>query len=596
MTTAFMDFPPHSTGIDVLRKGTLSHECCLQPSGEIFDALYGETAQYGTPWHAYCQAVLALHSTGEERDCHLGNAFRGLAAAVSHVADPKLTPNLSGITRATGCCNYINHRDFFWPAILKTFRILKKAGYPGIDSIASQIAAIRVPAPFHSAPPGNWSAVWLNGELMRMHEGLSDVTRERFDQWLAEFFKLLVHLDRGFYAEPGLPNSYDLFTRYQLAEILVEGYDGPWRSSLEQLLVNGLKRSLAVQLSDGSQGSAYRSTGQTWTVGNEIGFFTLAAHYLRKSNPELAAAAENGARLALASFVRWFPKDRPYSAVENLLPAEWRVGFETYSLEGCYANLALGFLADAVERGFSGTPLYDVADRPTQVFIENDPVHRAFTHCGRYSAQVNAWPAPVYDAFGLVDLSFGPGRYLQTITSARHLQENRPFNVGMALRKHPGRSDIRVVGHQDLRLDGPIEPLGDGNGFSLRARARGDVMDPVARDAWLYRLSVSTDQDGIHVEESTPGLHGYKTLILPYLLDAGTGNRTRISVKKKGNETQILLSLGKEQIMIRIAAALDQWLDIPYGFENRRGLCGLLRMDLAEPTETIRYTLAVEGD
>jgi hypothetical protein len=463
-----------------------------------------------------------------------------------------------------------------------------------MDSMATRISAIRVPSPFLSAPPGNWSAFWLNGEWIRMKEGLSDTSRERFDQWLGEFFKLLCQVDRGFYAEPGLPNSYDLFTRYQLAEILAEGYDGPWRESLQKLLVNGLRRSLNVQLSDGSQGSAYRSTAQSWTVSNEICFFTLAADYFRKSDPALTAAAEKASRLALASFIRWFPKDRPYSAVENLLPPEWRVGFETYSLEGCYANMALGFLANAVERGFSGTPLTDASDRKPAVFVENDPVYRAFTHYGRYSAQVNAWPAQGYDAFGLVDLSFGPGRYLQAVSSVKHLQENKLFNIGMALRKLPGRSDIRVIGQQDLRLDGPIESIPGRNGISLRARAHGDVTDLVARDAWLYRLSVTTDKEGIHVEESTPGLNGYKTLLIPYLLDAGTGSRTRVSVEKEGKETKILLTLGKEQIVIRIAATMDKWLDIPYGFENRRGLCGLLRIDLVEPTETIRYSLAVD--
>jgi hypothetical protein len=36
--------------------------------------------------------------------------------------------------------------------------------------------------------------------------------------------------------------------------------------------------------------------------------------------------------------------------------------------------------------------------------------------------------------------------------------------------------------------------------------------------------------------------------------------------------------------------------DLPYGYENRRGLCGLVRLDLREPVETLRWWVTSSTD
>ena len=215
-----------------------------------------------------------------------------------------------------------NHRDFF--PILKSYLILRELGVSEADDLARQIAAVDVLASFASRPPSNWSAVWLSGEWLRMRSGLSPFTLEQFDAWLDPFFATHLDLEKGFYHEGGHPNSYDLFTRVHLSDILLAGYDGRHRADLERLMETGFRRSLGVQLSDGSLASAHRSTGQTWTLGAQCAYFTNVANFYADTDPVRADEARRAAWRALASLQRWQRTDGPFSPVENCLPLAYR--------------------------------------------------------------------------------------------------------------------------------------------------------------------------------------------------------------------------------------------------------------------------------
>lgn len=549
--------------LEVLRTGVRSYAAHLGPDGELRDPVFGTPTQYGTAYHALARAVLAARGEDAERE----PARRALDAALRHVEDLRQPATAATFHRITGVTNAVSHRDFFWPAILRA-RILLEA-----SDLDARIAAVDPLTSFGTRPPSNWAAVWLSGEWLRMRMGLSATTNETLDGWLGSYFETRVMLDQGFYQEPGHPNSYDLFTRLHLAAILRAGYTGRWQGELERLMDTGLQRSLAVQLSDGSLASGHRSTGQSWTDGAQCAFFTLAAD-------DRARAA--GA-LALSSLARWQRPDGPFSPVQNLLPPQWRVGYEGYTADAHYGSLALGFLAQAITGGLSDAAASD--DRPATTFIEGDPTYRALVHAGPYSAHVNALPAPTYDGFGLVDVTFGPGRYLQFASSVRHLSEPGAFyNVGLAMRNAPGRSALRVLAQQAPVLIGEIEQGPEPASLRLRARVRGE--------SWVYEMRLRANADGVHVQEGTPGEEkGWKTLLVPYLLDAGTGERTKVSVRQ-GSVTVVELTMGAERVQLTLHALCSHVLDNPHGFENRRGLCGLLRLDLAEPTEVVRYTLS----
>ncbi len=566
--------------LTILKRGVDSLAPWLQADGELFDPIMGEPTQYGTPYYAYCNAVLALH-LGASGEVYRERALRGLNASLVYVLHPELPPRISSVERETGHAWGINHRDFFWPAIFKTFQILRELSPQAVDGLKAGIAEVRVERSFAQRPPNNWAAVWLSGEWLRFHEGLSPYSQDQMDAWLGAYFENHVRLDLGFYMEPGLPNSYDLFTRYHLADILLNGYTGKWTESLETLMDTGLRRSLDVQLSDGSLASAHRSTGQTWTLGAQCAYFRMAARYFKERNPELAARATQAAGRALSAFRRYQRPTGPFSPVENLLPPNYRVGYELYAADGHYASLALAFLATAVQAGLEGVSSSDIAPRPPGVHIEQHPTFRAVAHHGDYSLHFNAAPAEHYDAFGIVDVTFGPNRALQFVSSVRATGTERFYNPGMALRQHAGRAPLEIINHARHDLIEPFQRGSSAASFSIQSQPRG--MQHV------YRFSACLEADGIHITESLAGLISYKTLLIPYLRDAGGNDTTQVTFQ----EETVLLTLGDETIRISFDAAVDHYLDLPHGFENRRGLCGLLRVDFRKPLEVVTYHLSI---
>jgi len=67
--------------------------------------------------------------------------------------------------------------------------------------------------------------------------------------------------------------------------------------------------------------------------------------------------------------------------------------------------------------------------------------------------------------------------------------------------------------------------------------------------------------------------------------DPGTGTETRVERLPHG----IRLVHGEEKVVITADQTIESLTDLPYGYENRRGLCGLVRLDFAETTDRIRY-------
>jgi len=610
------------TPVDLLATGVRSYLPHLQESGELHDPVVGEPTQYGTAYHAFGNAALAAAGPAARRAEHLAHAVRGLDAALTHTGNPALSPSVSSISRGTGSVRRSNHRDFTWPPILKAYRIVRDADDPRAGEFAERIAAVDIEASFRSRPPSNWSSVWLSGEWIRIREGLSTRTVNDVDTWLGVFLEDLLRPDDGFFFEPGKPNSYDLFTRYHVADILAEGYDGRHRSALERLMVTGLERSLAVQLSDGSLASAHRSAGQTWTLGAQIAYFTLAAkHFRSRGDSDRAARADDGARRAFASMRRWQRPDAVFSPVENVLPSGYRVGYEGYTADAHYGSLALAFLGAAVLAGFEvAEPV--VASRPAAARTEHTPTHRAVAHAGPYSVAVNADPAPAYDGYGLTDVTFGPGRFLQFASSVKHLESGRFLNLGMARRDEAGRVELDVMAQRTFTLRGPIEvfatatpereatadatptaaatasddadSLGDAYA-GLRLSAHADPGQPAGNPTgegpsdFDYQIAVAVDASGVTVEEATPGLVDHRTLLIPYLRDPGTSTQTTVETGPDG----VRLVHGDEEISITVDARIDATVHLPYGYENRRGLCGLVRIDLAEPADRISYRVSV---
>ncbi|QUH04189.1 hypothetical protein HUO13_28375 [Saccharopolyspora erythraea] len=314
-----------------------------------------------------------------------------------------------------------------------------------------------------------------------------------------------------------------------------------------------------------------------------------------------AGQARAAAWKAWRSARRWTRTDGEASPVENCLPASYRVGYEGYTADAHYSSLSLAFWALALESGLEDRPV-DPADHPT-AWYEHFPTYRAVAHCGSVSAHVNADPARKYDVFGLADITFGLDRHLHFATPTEHIQSGKIFTVGLGLRGEPGRAPVRVVAHDDFSLR-ELDSNPDRGELHLAARAKGasygmgqherDVyvsssMPGLTDDTYEYRCRIQLAHDEVTVLEATPHLEGYKTLLVPYLLDGGRGCTT--SVSHQGN--RIVFEHGPERIELVLDSDFDPILVLDHGFESRRGFAGLVRIDLTEPTAEVRYRLVV---
>lgn len=570
--------------LSFLRTALDSFSGYVSDSGEVIDPVLGEPTQYGTPYHAFGQAVLAAHSEGAERDTRLAKALLSFRAAAGHVAHPARRPNASSVSGPEGAVGAMNHRDFFWPPLMKTFRLLRDLGTENIGELRSLLAGVDPDRVFAAQPPGNWASVWMSGEWIRLREGFSPLSREDFDERLGVFFEPHILLEQGFFQEPGHSNSYDLFTRYHLADLLGEGYDGRHRDYLHRLLRSGLRRSLGVQLSDGSMASAHRSTGQTWTIGCQCAFFTLAAGLLEAEDPALADEARRAANLAFASLVRWQRPGGVFSPVENLLPPEFRVGYEVYSADAHYGNLPLGFLGAAILRGFRGE---EPSPGKISVHVDNDPVWRGVVRAGRYSAQLNGFPHPDFDALGLTDVTFGPGRYLHFVSPVLHEASGTRLAPGLAARPEAGRSALlcEKLSRKEQTLSAHPFALPCG-GITQTGPAALRLETQISGYSFRQVFEVSADaEQGVLYRQGFPGRRGRLSWLLPYVRDIGGGRQTTVQIERGPESCTVRLQNGEEEVEVVLEARVESVLHLGHGYQSRRGLCGLVRLDLADAAE-----------
>ena len=158
------------------------------------------------------------------------------------------------------------------------------------------------------------------------------------------------------------------------------------------------------------------------------------------------------------------------------------------------------------------------------------------------------------------------------------------------------RVDLEIPAGRDLEMDVverlgldvlPVEP--PVQFFGLR------------REAWKpWRLWDGTEvlvPGQFEVEVSPDGdwlLHAEGDPCRPivYQVDCirdGGSFTTRVTFEPQA----VLFTLGEEAVRFSFDTWLDHCLDLPHGFENRRGLCGLLRVDFRDPLETVNYQVSI---
>jgi hypothetical protein len=600
----------NTPAMELLHQGAVGLAPGLQPSGELNDPVFREPTQYGTAYYAYVSAVLA--STGADNDAPLWSdrAKRGLEATLKHLLDDNDPhPAAADFTHGVGSPSFRNLRDFMWPPVMRTYRLLKKLGRTDLHDVEDQIRSVDVPHAFSERPPVNWAAVWILGEWQRIKEGMSPHTILDIDAWLEPFFSenadvdhgfyrelreatgieidwtSPIDLEKGFYREPGVPNSYDMWCRVHLLELLVEGYDGVYEKQLRTLLATGTRRSLGVQLSSGSLASAYRSTAHLWNLTGQTWYFHHAGLLLADIEPDLAAEATEASLRAFAAAQACLRQDGTLSPIENAFPANWRIGHEVYTMDAHYVSLPLGYLATAVLEGFTGSGV--PANNPkVRTHVEESPVFRSLIHGEDWSVHVNLAPFPGYDPLGIADITTGLGRRLrfggQTHygrpdgdPEAHRLSNQTPFTLGIGYRAEDGSVHpvSAMVPTAERSFDSDGERL--AGAAKVKANIRTYWTGGNAKDiVFDYSIDVAVEGDSLQITEGI-GDH-MNSLFIPYLRERGDGVQTGVSIEG----STVTLTSGKEVLEISAKRPTEKAVHLAHGYESRHGLVGLIRLDL----------------
>jgi hypothetical protein len=133
-------------------------------TGQLNDPVFGCPTQYSTPYYAWCNAVLAAQHGGSERALFARRARSGLRASLDYLLDLDLPPYPSLFYRASGSLERHNHRDFFWPPVMKTWCLLGEineldeplaGNFGGYRRYADGITRVDPLAAFAQRPPSN---------------------------------------------------------------------------------------------------------------------------------------------------------------------------------------------------------------------------------------------------------------------------------------------------------------------------------------------------------------------------------------------------------------------------------------------------------
>lgn len=577
----------------------------LDKSGELNDPVFGEPTQYGTAYFAYVNAALSVLGDEATREGRRDAALAGLAVTLRHLSDPTSPTPAADFSHDVGSPGTRNLRDFMWPPVLRALRLLRQAGtdVAALDALARTVA---VPDVFSERAPVNWAAVWISGELLRMQDGLSPHPEGALDGWLAGFFgedtdtdhgfyrelrlttgatitwRRAIDVDAGLYQEPGVPNSYDLWSRLHLADLLYSGYRGGYRDELRRLAVTGLRRSLDIQLSSGSLPSAYRGSAHLWNLAGQCSLFFHGARLVADSDFSLAEEAEQAALRAFTAAQACLRPTGDLSPVENVLPAGVRMGYEAHTMDAHYVALPLGFLSTAVLNGFTGAG--EARQRPAGGRVEGEPVHRGVVHAEGWSVHLNLSPQVGYDAFGIADVTLGLHRRLRfggqthygrsdAHPDEHYLTHQTPVTLGLAV-WDPGRQ-LRL-----LSAMRPAEPpqMRLGPGHIEAAALLGELP---------YRVTADIDGDVVRVTEDAGDQQC--SLIVPYLYDRGDGVRTEVSIE----DSAVELRSGHETVAVVAGGPVRRAVHLAGSYESRYGLCGLVRLDL-ETSGAVSYQLRRE--
>eukprot|EP01113_Clastostelium_recurvatum_P026181 TRINITY_DN3141_c0_g1_i4.p1 TRINITY_DN3141_c0_g1~~TRINITY_DN3141_c0_g1_i4.p1 ORF type:complete len:644 (-),score=128.12 TRINITY_DN3141_c0_g1_i4:74-1981(-) len=280
----------------------------------------------------------------------------------------------------------------------------------------------------------NWGIVAAGGEFLRYLHNFTDLSfvELQLQQQLPKFSL------EGMYPDPNTPMPYDIFPRHYLDMILMRGYNGQYRDTMQELLQRGAWTSAMMQSPLGEWPVGGRSSQHQWNEACETVLFELYASRMKAQKNNVAASAfKRAARLALQSVQRWYQSGGDLYIVKNHFDPSLRFGYEEYSFLSQYNNLpgemlAMSFLYgdETIEEGPSFTE--------TGGYAFMLPMHhKIFGNAGGMYVEIEMAADENYDPTGLMRIHrtgvaslIGP---TEGVTITKQASPMTPVSLGLGV-------------------------------------------------------------------------------------------------------------------------------------------------------------------
>lgn len=499
--------------------------------GAIIDPHRKVEWQYSTPAFAHAAALLVARA-----------GRRDLVEPAAKALDWSAR-TLSERRAASG------HEDFFPPMLAHAIPLLKPHVPP--ERSARWEADIRRfdPIKIYRVTPGgsNWNVVSLSGEALFQKMGL----RDRESTYVSDS---LAAQGRHFGSPSGLylegPMAYDHFPRLWLADMIAQGYDGPYRAEVDEVLRRGAITSLFMQSPWGELPAGGRSAHHQWNEAEQcVTYEIYAAQALKNNDPALAGVFKRAAHLALSSMRRWVRPSGEMQIVKNRVDPAERHAYEGYSAHSQYNLLAMAMLAIAYEHA-GATETIPEKPAPADVggfVLEIAPLHKVFANAGGVYVEIDTNADHHYDATGLIRVhargvspQLGPSDSLPAHPSYQ-APRTSPTTTGIGVSWKDASGAWRTLGELD---DTNIK------GWAVKSvsASPGRVVFDIVYEGDLFGASRIVERyvvtpRGVELTTELNGYDGPLRYVWPVLADDGrtqsaiTVNGGMVSVSQDGGKT-----------------------------------------------------------
>ncbi|RLG73825.1 MAG: hypothetical protein DRO14_06330, partial [Thermoprotei archaeon] len=245
----------------------------------------------------------------------------------------------------------------------------------------------------------NWNVYTLAGEQMKKHQGLADNTRY-IERYIPRHISLFTSY--GMYRDPGNPITYDLSARFNFAIMLNYGYEGKYRSIIDELLRRGGLTTLFYLSSKGEAPFGGRSNQYHFVEAMVAALCEYEARrYYQMGNEKLAGAFKRTAHLAALSVRRWLMDVRPFRHIKNFFPPETMHGCDSYGGYSKYSLTTASFFAVAYLFADDG-----ITEQPAPIDVGGyvmvlPDFHKVFATVGDTHIEIDTKADHNYDATGL---------------------------------------------------------------------------------------------------------------------------------------------------------------------------------------------------